>query len=144
MPARFLKSILYLLALLPYSDSLIAKPLKVFILAGQSNMQGHAHVNTFPYIGMDPKTAPMLKDMTNDIGEPVVIDDVHISFLSGKNTSEPEIKAGPLTAGFGSSTSGPKIGPEFTFGIYLKKHLKEPFLIIKTAWGGKSLQKVSV
>ena len=34
---------------------------------------------------------------------------------------------------------GGKIGPEFTFGIYMEKELKEPILIIKTAWGGRSL-----
>ena len=35
-----------------------AKPLKVFILAGQSNMEGQAKVETFDYIGDDPATAP--------------------------------------------------------------------------------------
>ncbi len=34
---------------------------------------------------------------------------------------------------------GGKIGPEFTFGITMEKELKEPILIIKTAWGGRSL-----
>jgi alpha-galactosidase len=34
---------------------------------------------------------------------------------------------------------GEKIGPEFAFGIYTQKALAEPILIIKTAWGGKSL-----
>ena len=34
------------------------KPLKVYILAGQSNMQGQARVETFDYIGDDPNTAP--------------------------------------------------------------------------------------
>ncbi len=28
-----------------------SKPLRVFILAGQSNMEGHAEVRTFDYIG---------------------------------------------------------------------------------------------
>ena len=32
-----------------------------------------------------------------------------------------------------------KIGPEFTFGIYMEKLLGEPILIIKTSWGGRSL-----
>jgi len=41
------------------------KPVKVFILAGQSNMQGHASVSTIDYIGDDPKTAPMLLEMQN-------------------------------------------------------------------------------
>jgi alpha-galactosidase len=32
-------------------SSVEAKPLKVFILAGQSNMEGPANVSTFDYIG---------------------------------------------------------------------------------------------
>ena len=32
-------------------------PLKVYILAGQSNMQGHAKVSTLPYMAEDPATA---------------------------------------------------------------------------------------
>ena len=44
-----------------------------------------------------------------------------------------------MTAGFGAKARGPKIGPEFTFGIFIQKLLDEPILIIKTAWGGKSL-----
>ena len=39
------------------------KPLKVYILAGQSNMEGHARIETFDYIGDDPATVPMLKEM---------------------------------------------------------------------------------
>ena len=38
-----------------------SKSLRVFILAGQSNMEGHAKVETFDYIGDDPATAPLLK-----------------------------------------------------------------------------------
>jgi hypothetical protein len=32
-----------------------SRKLKVFILAGQSNMEGHAEVGTFDYIGKDPR-----------------------------------------------------------------------------------------
>jgi hypothetical protein len=35
-----------------------AKPLKVFILAGQSNMEGPAHVRTIEGIGDDPPRRP--------------------------------------------------------------------------------------
>lgn len=52
-----------LLAVLAAGLPAQAKPLKVFILAGQSNMQGHARVSTFEHIGMDPATAPMLAEM---------------------------------------------------------------------------------
>ena len=112
-----------------------AKPLKVFVLAGQSNMQGHAHVRTMDVIGLDPKTAPMLEAMRNADGTPLVCDNVWISSI-GSSDAE---KVGKLTVGYGAGKGGPKIGPEFTFGIYMQKALGEPVLIIKTAWGGKSL-----
>ena len=111
------------------------KPLKVFILAGQSNMQGHAHVRTFDVIGMDPETAPLLKEMRNADGTPKVCERVWISSIG---CAEDE-KTGRLTTGFGADNNGPKIGPEFTFGIYMEKMLDEPILLIKTSWGGKSI-----
>ena len=58
-----------------------AKPLKVFILAGQSNMEGPANINTFDYIGDDPATAPMLKMMRGVDGKPTVCDHTWISYL---------------------------------------------------------------
>ena len=120
-----------------------AKPLKVFILAGQSNMEGHAAVSTFDHIGMDPVTAPLLKDMRNADGTPRVCDKVDIAFFTSKGgwgkEPEPVYKQGKLTTDFGAQGHGPQIGPEFTFGIYMQKQLNEPLLIIKTAWGGKSL-----
>ncbi len=33
------------------------KPLKIYIMAGQSNMVGYGAVSSFDYIGDDPKTA---------------------------------------------------------------------------------------
>ncbi len=127
----------YLLALAGFlSISLAtAKPLKVFILAGQSNMQGHAQLQTFDVIGLDPQTAPMLKEMRNSDGSFRVCDDVWISSIGCAD----EEQIGKLTTGFGAAQRGPKIGPEFTFGIYMQKLVKEPILLIKTAWGGKSL-----
>jgi len=112
-----------------------AKPLKVFILSGQSNMQGHARLSTFDVIGLDPETAPMLAEMRNADGTPRVCEDVWISSIGSADDEQ----VGKLTAGFGAAQRGPKIGPEFTFGIYMQKFLDEPILIIKTAWGGKSL-----
>ncbi|MCP5537761.1 MAG: hypothetical protein H7A51_16195 [Akkermansiaceae bacterium] len=113
-------------------DAADKKPLKVFILVGQSNMQGHARISTFAHIGMDPETAPLLGEIQNKDGTPRVCKDVWISYLSTNL-----VKKGALTAGFGADDS--KIGPELTFGITMQKHLGEPILIIKVAWGGKSL-----
>ena len=112
-------------------------PLKVYLLVGQSNMQGHAQVRTFDHIGMDPKTAPILKAIRNADGTPKVCENVWISSV---DTAPPgSERHGRLTAGYGASGRGLKIGPELTFGIYMKQHVDEPILIIKTAWGGKSL-----
>ena len=55
----------FLITTLFAAASADAKPLKVFILAGQSNMEGHAAIRTFDYIGKDPLTAPILKEMRN-------------------------------------------------------------------------------
>ena len=67
-----------------------AKPLRVYILAGQSNMQGHAHVRTFDAIGMDPKTAPMLKEMRGADGTPRVCEKVDlVDRLCGRRAGRP-------------------------------------------------------
>jgi len=119
-----------------------SKPLRVFILAGQSNMEGHAKVETFDYIGDDPATAPLLEQMRGEDGRPRVCDGVWISYYTGAGDQNGE-GHGKLTAGYGSrrqpDQDGGKIGPEFTFGITMDSAFEEPVLIIKTAWGGKSL-----
>jgi alpha-galactosidase len=118
------------------------KPLRVFILAGQSNMEGHAKVETFDYIGDDPATAPLLRQMRSEDGKPRVCDNVWISYFTGSGDQNGE-GHGKLTAGYGSrrvpTEDNGKIGPEFTFGIAMDAAFDEPVLIIKTAWGGKSL-----
>ena len=116
-----------------------AKPLKVFILAGQSNMQGHANVSTLDSTADDPKTAPILTEMRNADGTPRVCEEVWISSVgcAGNGWSDVIEQTGKLTTGFGASPS--EIGPEFTFGIYMEKLLVEPILLIKTSWGGRSL-----
>lgn len=115
------------------------KPLKVFVLAGQSNMQGHANVSTFDSMAGDPKTAALLKEMRGPDGKPRVCEKVWISSVGclGDAYTDLREKKGQLTAGFGAPEN--KIGPEFTFGLTMEKHLGEPVLIIKTAWGGRSL-----
>jgi len=122
-------------ALSAMTGEAFAKPLKVFILTGQSNMQGQTHIRTFAPMRLDPKTAPILDEMQTADGTPRVCENVWISCIG---CSEEE-KIGKLTAGFGAEAGGPKIGPEFTFGIYMQKLVDEPILIIKTAWGGKSI-----
>ncbi|MFM7056024.1 MAG: sialate O-acetylesterase [Planctomycetota bacterium] len=150
--SQFRKLLLTLVTLVAAVCSLSAptasaqgKPLKVFILAGQSNMEGHAAISTFDYIGKDPATAPILREMRNPDGTPRVCDNVWMSYLTGPYDGSANGEGlGKLTAGFGArgdqpTRNGGKIGPEFTFGIYMEKELNQPILIIKTAWGGRSL-----
>lgn len=98
-------------------------------------MQGHAHVRTFEHIGMDPATKSMLEEMQNPDGTPKVLERVWISSIGCADTEQ----TGKLTTGFGASQNGPKIGPEYTFGITIEKYIGGPILLIKTSWGGKSL-----
>lgn len=125
-----------ILSLFLLTAQLHAKPLQVFILAGQSNMQGHAKIGTFEHIGMDPVTKPLLDEMTGADGKPKVCERVWISSIGcgGDDTTE---QTGKLTAGFGATNE--KIGPEFTFGLTMEKLTDAPILLIKTSWGGKSL-----
>ena len=103
------------------------KPLQIYILAGQSNMQGHAKISTFEHIGMDAATKPMLDLMIDAKGKPTVCQRVWISSIGCAESEQ----TGKLTAGFGASPE--KIGPEFTFGIYTQMLTDAPILIIKTS-----------
>ncbi len=130
--------ILTLLAsLLAVSFSLSAKPLKVYLLVGQSNMQGHAAERTLGHMAMDAETAPLLKAIQNADGSAKIHDQIWISSI--EETEESGVKEGKLTVGYGAGGRDPKIGPELTFGITMQKHVGEAVLLIKTAWGGKSL-----
>jgi len=112
------------------------KPLKVYILAGQSNMQGSAHQSTFAAIGDDPQSAPLLKEILDQNGEPVVCENSWVAYQTTRGGADTTLR-GKVKVGYGFDDE--RIGPEFGFGIHLDGALKEPVLIIKTAWGGKSL-----
>jgi alpha-galactosidase len=107
-------------------------------------MEGPANVSTFDYIGDDPATAPMLKQMRGPDGKPAICGNAWISYLTGANDND-FVLSGKLSAGYGSmwgmdpKQPGDKIGPEFTFGLAMDAAFAEPVLLIKAAWGGKSL-----
>ena len=114
-------------------------PVKVFILAGQSNMEGAGAIKGsdrnggkggLEYLVKDPNTAKQFAHTVDKDGKWVVRDDVWIWYLG---------RTGGLTAGFGSNPS--RIGPEFQFGHVMGDHCDNQVLLIKTAWGGKSLAK---
>jgi len=104
------------------------KPIKVFILAGQSNMEGKAKVSVMEYQAKQPATRELYQHVYKD-GKWIERDDVWIKYR--------EVK-GKLTVGYHKP---PSIGPELGFGIVVGDHYAEPVLLIKTAWGGRSLQR---
>lgn len=102
-------------------------PIQVFILAGQSNMEGKG--------GIDPllnhqiqaaETKDFFAHLHRD-GKYIERDDVWIDYLG---------RRGNLSVGYGSPG---KIGPELEFGNTMGDEWTEPVLLIKTAWGGKSI-----
>ncbi len=120
------------------SVSAADQPLKVFILAGQSNMEGHGIVpsdfnrnggqGSLEFMAKESDKKQVFQHTLNQDGTWKVREDVWICYLERK---------GWLTTGFGGNSY--KIGPEFQFGHVVGHHLEEPVLLIKTAWGGKSL-----
>ncbi len=107
------------------------RPLKVFILAGQSNMQGHAHIKTLDHLGKDPKYGYLLKKIKNKDGSWVTRKDVWVAYPERK-------KYGNLTVGYGVRDD--RIGPLLMFGTIMGDHYKDDqVLLIKTAWGGRSV-----
>ena len=99
---------------------------KVFILAGQSNMEGKAANTLLDYQATDPKTKDFFAHL-RDGDKWAVRDDVFIKFLDRK---------GPLTIGYGSPG---RTGSELEFGHMMGEYFEEPVILIKTAWGGHSL-----
>ena len=124
------------------AGSLVAKPLQVYVLVGQSNMEGHARVETIPYVAEDPATKALHSRLVGPDGKPRAAERVWISYLTGIGDKNGE-GFGKLTTGYGSrrdpATDGGKIGPEYAFGLAMERATDAPILLIKAAWGGKSL-----
>ncbi|MEM7391583.1 MAG: sialate O-acetylesterase, partial [Verrucomicrobiota bacterium] len=113
------------------------KPIKVFILAGQSNMEGKGWVEHLSPLLDDPATRGPFEHIRDEFNQWRTHGDVWLHW-------ENESLWGDLGPGYGSPHSLPgytptRIGPEFQFGHAMRHLLDQQVLIIKTAWGGQSL-----
>ena len=171
------------------------EPLKIFILAGQSNTVGHARAHTIAtlYASDNPRDTQLLQlvidknsglskktleqqlargvkldELTGGISNDkikamkdgpekveleaevkklkdeheagkenvtsscIVSDRVYINSIADNNK-----KSGKLGVGYGGDAK--KIGPEYGFGLSMANKIDGPILLIKTSWGGKSL-----
>lgn len=130
------------------SIALAGNKVKVFILAGQSNMQGKAAVSTLEPLLRDAETRERFQHLKKD-GKWAVRKDVWITYLDREKTPVSPL-SGPLTVGFGDPKRQrlpngkrimvPGIGPELGIGWVLGDHFEEPVLLIKTAWGGRAVK----
>ncbi|QEL14186.1 sialate O-acetylesterase [Limnoglobus roseus] len=115
--------------LAPAPASAADKPVRVFILAGQSNMEGKAPNTLMDHQATDPKTKDLFAHLRKG-DKWIVRDDVFIKFLDRK---------GLLTVGYGSPN---RTGCELEFGTAMGDHFKESVILVKAAWGGHSLYKM--
>lgn len=123
-----------------------AGTLKVFILAGQSNMEGQAVTDltgesynegkgTLNALLKDPAKRRTFRHLATAGGKWTERNDVWVRY----QREDRPLLAGPLTCGFSVYGDTHHFGPELQFGHVMGDALSDPVLIIKTAWGGKSI-----
>lgn len=122
------------------------RPLKVFILAGQSNMVGFSVVDlagkdfndgkgTLAQLVKDPAKRELFRGLLDDKGGWRTRDDVWVRYVP----EDQKPRVGSLGFGFTSHDGKHHFGPELGFGQVVGDALDDEVLVIKTAWGGKSL-----
>ena len=112
--------------------------LKVFVLAGQSNMQGLGAIRGNPkrgggagalkFLATRSESKSKYRHLIDDRGRWVARADVWVWLPD---------RRGPLAVGFGATPL--TFGPELQFGHVIGDLLAEPVVLIKAAWGNKSL-----
>jgi len=134
------------LALAEPATAAPAKPVKVFILAGQSNMEGQAVVDlsgkdyndgkgTPEQLMGDPNKSATFRHLRDRDGKWTVRKDVWVRY----QREEGPLLVGPLGLGYSVYGDQHHFGPELQFGHVVGEALDNQVLLIKTAWGGKSL-----
>ncbi|PAW75205.1 MAG: hypothetical protein B9S38_02265 [Verrucomicrobiia bacterium Tous-C4TDCM] len=109
------------------------KPVKVFIMSGQSNMVGQGEISP-------QGTAGTLSTITrNEFKFPNLLNGANWSVRNDVRYRGVIAATGdaPLTAGQGGGAT--TIGPELGFGHVMGYHHDEPVLIIKSSEGGRAL-----
>ena len=128
-------------------DSNGGKKLKVFILAGQSNMEGKGVVSfddpadynggkgNLEYVMQHSPLKSKYRHLKDGSGNWTVRDDVWIRYVRPGG----QVMKGGLSIGYTNFGGKSHIGPELQIGHVLGDMLDEQVLLIKTAWGGAAL-----
>lgn len=118
--------------------SLSAQNVKVFILAGQSNMQGHGDIDPEDVFGtlshfIANDGSGVFDHIQNPNGTWATRDDVWVRY----DHENGNLLADRLAVGYGGWIG--QIGPELGFGHLIGEYCEEQVLLVKTCWGGKNL-----
>ena len=114
----------------------MTKPVKVFILMGQSNMVGMGEVGpetTLGTLSSLTKTNMRYQHLLDDAGQWTTRRDVRHVFAMHNKGSMQLVQNDWLTV------KGKTIGPELQFGHIMGHLLEEPVLVLKTCIGNRSL-----
>ena len=138
--AHYLRQLAVIAALFTLScpTALAEPPVQVYLLVGQSNMQGKGAIegdgtNTLRHMVQNDPEKQYQSFVGND-GQWVERKDVWIHYDLYPFR---ELRYGLLKPGYGASSG--QVGPELGFGHAIGDVSKGKVLIIKAAWGGKSL-----
>ena len=132
-------SVLLVIVLFQTACLQAVEPLKVYLLAGQSNMVGQGVVagketaGTIEFCIENDKSGKY-GFLAGKGGKLAEQDDVWIYY-----ERDGKVLTGNLSPRFGKTDKA--VGPEISFGEQIQKQEGEQILLIKTAWGGKSLGK---
>jgi alpha-galactosidase len=123
-------------------------PVKIYLMIGQSNTEGHGEITpvgtqgTLQYIvANDPGNlyqflvTPGATDIPMGTTSWVTRDDVWIHY----ERENGGLRKGDLVPGYGASSANTTIGPELGFGHNMGDALGNQALLIKASWGGRSL-----
>ena len=103
-------------------------------LAGRNYNEGKG---TLVDVMSRPGAAERYAHLKDKDGKWAVRSDVWVRYQREKQP----LQAGPLALGFGAYVSQHHFGPEFQFGHVVGAAYRDQVLLIKTAWGGKSLYR---
>jgi hypothetical protein len=122
------------------------EPVKIFVLAGQSNMEGQAVVDlsgkdynqgkgTLLWLLGKEEQKQRVMHLLSEDGRGKPRGDVWVRY---QRENQP-LLVGPLDFGFSVYGDRHHFGPDLQFGHVVGDAFEAPILIVKTAWGGKSL-----
>ena len=104
--------------------------LRIYVLAGQSNMEGKGHVRHITWL--KENAAPEERKIFQRYHRNDAFVDVKRVFIRYKN------RIGPLNVGWG--TKREQIGPEYGFGLTMAEAAAGDILLLKVSEGGKTLK----